>query len=60
MTGIELARRLILKRPDLPKLLYTGYGGAGLDSQIQSAGIQAVLRKPVSEAELLARLREIL
>ncbi len=60
MTGIELAHRLTVSRPDLPKLLYTGYGEAGLEKQLQSAGIHAVLRKPVNEPELLERLRELL
>lgn len=60
MTGIDLARRLALLRPDLPILLYTGYGDANLEEQIKGAGIHALLKKPIAEHELLALLRQIL
>jgi signal transduction histidine kinase/CheY-like chemotaxis protein len=60
MTGLELARRLIVKRPDLPKLLYSGFADTALEGEIKSAGVHATLKKPIDEATLLARLREIL
>lgn len=60
MTGIELARRIYLTRPDLPVLLYTGYGDMQLEQQAQSAGVHALLKKPVDTALLLRTLREVL
>ncbi len=57
MTGLELAQRLTTERPELPVILYTGYGddiGAG---ELRRHGIAALLRKPVEPAALVELLR---
>jgi PAS domain S-box-containing protein len=57
MTGMDLAQRLYLTRPDLPVLIHTGYSDAQLD---ESATVHAVLKKPVDEQLLLRTLHDIL
>jgi PAS domain S-box-containing protein len=60
MTGIELAQRLYITRPDLPVLLYTGYVDARLDQQAISVGIHTLLKKPVDNHLLLRTLQQLL
>lgn len=60
ITGIELARQLLVLRPDMPILLYTGYIDAELEEQMHSTSIHALLKKPIAESELLHHLRAIL
>jgi PAS domain S-box-containing protein len=57
LTGLELAQRLTLVRPDLPVLLYTGYGNNVTQEQAARSGICALIAKPVEPAALLDRLR---
>ena len=57
--GLDLAKQLGEQRPDLPILLYSGYGGA--PARVAAAGLP-LLRKPYSLEELrralvAARLR---
>jgi len=54
LSGLDLARRLRERRPDLPIVLMTGY------SEALAAGVPdglPVLTKPFGQAELLAALR---
>ena len=60
MTGLELAERLTLVRPDLPVMLYTGYGKNITEEQASRSGICAQIAKPVEPASLLELLREYL
>ena len=53
-TGIELARRLTLQRPELPVLLHTGYGEDLAPDVLARSGVTALLRKPVDPGEMLA------
>jgi len=58
LTGLELARRLALLRPELPVLLYTGYGSHLTADEARASGICALIAKPVEPAALLELLRE--
>ena len=60
MTGLELACRLIELRPDLPIVLYTGYGDNLHNAELERCGVQAVLPKPVDPAALRALLMRML
>jgi PAS domain S-box-containing protein len=60
MTGLELARELTAIRPELPVILYTGYSDGVGETDIRSAGVRALVRKPVEPAQLLALLRAYL
>jgi PAS domain S-box-containing protein len=57
-TGLALARRLTLDRPELPVLLYTGYDENLTPDALASAGVVAVLRKPVELGALRALLAQ--
>jgi PAS domain S-box-containing protein len=60
MTGLELARALIARRPDLPVLLYSGRSEL-LDAHTAAAcGVRKVLSKPVDARVLHAALGECL
>jgi len=47
MTGTELAGAIHERRPDLPIVLMTGYGGDLRPDHLQTAGIREVLKKPL-------------
>lgn len=64
MTGVELAREILLIRPDIPILLCTGFGpdsdeGAPL-KRAQSIGIREVHMKPLERYEIAAAIRRVL
>ena len=52
LTGLELAQDMLLLRPALPVVLYTGYREALDDTAVQKVGVRAVVRKPVDADEL--------
>jgi PAS domain S-box-containing protein len=57
MTGLELARDLIAKRPDLPVILYTGFGDHIPQNEIEALGIRALVKKPIEPKLLLGLLK---
>jgi len=60
MTGVALARAVTRLRPGMPVLLCTGFSDDLRDDEINAAGVQAVLRKPLEPAELHACLARLL
>jgi CheY-like chemotaxis protein len=62
ITGTELARRAIQKKPELPVVLCTGYLNSLRSSgaTTEQDGISAILSKPVSITDLAAILRTAL
>jgi len=57
MTGMQLARELAISRPELPVILYTGLND-GIDrSDVEQAGVRAVITKPVDPHELFGLLQ---
>jgi PAS domain S-box-containing protein len=60
LTGLELATRLIVSRPDLPVILSTGNAGTVPDEAARPANICEVLQKPTSEPVLAAAVRRAL
>ena len=60
MNGVELARRIRLRRSDLPILLCTGFGGAVDASAAKTVGIARVIHKPFQRAELSAAVAGVL
>ncbi|MGW8269285.1 MAG: PAS domain-containing hybrid sensor histidine kinase/response regulator [Burkholderiales bacterium] len=60
MTGLELARRLIARRPGLPVILYTGYAEGISEAQLAASGVRVLMRKPIEPTELRAKLAELL
>jgi len=59
MTGYELARNLVLVRPDIPIILSTGYSEQILEGQ-ENRNIHAVLVKPISKKALAEAIRRVL
>ena len=56
MTGLELARELHASRPGLPVVLYTGYGDGITATDVEHAGVVALVRKPIDTPALLTVL----
>ncbi len=52
LSGIDVARAIRRRRPDLPVLLSSGYLTEDLRSTADEAGIQGIVRKPASMADL--------
>ena len=60
MDGFDLTRELKRQRPDVPVLAATGYSSPGYSESAYRAGVDAILKKPLDQKELLAQLRELL
>jgi len=62
MTGVELCKQLRAepKTASIPTLMLTAHGFALSDSHLADAGIAAVLSKPFSPREILARVQELI
>ncbi len=60
MTGIELARRMLEIRPELPIILCTGYSSLINEQQARADGLQGFAMKPLSNRELAQLLRQLL
>jgi CheY-like chemotaxis protein len=59
-TGFGLARELLAVRPGLPVILYTGHIDPIAERELESAGIRALLPKPVEPDKLRGLLRRLL
>lgn len=57
MNGVEMARRMRDRRPDLPVILCTGFNPAGVDL---AGGPTCVLEKPIDPIELGKAVRAVL
>ncbi len=60
MTGIDLSRKLLQIRPDIPIILCSGIKDPETDAQARSLGIKAYLTKPLTRKELAHAMREVL
>lgn len=57
LTGLQLARRLLAARADLPIVLYTGFSDSLVEAEVQAQGIKALLTKPLDQGRLHRLLR---
>ena len=60
MTGMELARRMLQIRPDLPIILCTGYSTLISEEKARSAGIKGFALKPLARKEIATLIRKVL
>ncbi|MFQ5661472.1 MAG: PAS domain-containing protein [Gammaproteobacteria bacterium] len=61
ITGLELAREILLLRADMPVILTTGYSKQVVDETItKEAGIRAYIMKPIDDTALLDKVDGIL
>jgi PAS domain S-box-containing protein len=59
MTGLELVAEIKQHRPTLPVLLLTGWGDTILDTHIADVLPDAVLGKPINQADLLDAIARV-
>ena len=60
LTGIELAKRMLSVRKDLPIILCTGYSEAVSPEKAKSVGISEFVMKPVAKREVAETVRRVL
>lgn len=60
MTGVDLSRKLLSLRPDLPIVLCTGFSEAINEEKARSYGIREYLKKPVDKHILAKAIRKAL
>jgi CheY-like chemotaxis protein len=60
MTGMELAKNLILIRPGIPIVICPGCSEKISDEKLEAAGIKGFLLKPVIKSELARMVRKVL
>lgn len=60
VTGLELARRVLARRPGLPVFLCTGFSPAVTPEMVKRIGIAGLLSKPVSRMTMAKALYEAL
>ena len=60
MTGIDLARRMLQIRPDLPIILCTGYSSQVSEEKARSFGIKGFAMKPLARKDIAALIRKVL
>jgi len=60
MTGMDLARRMLEIRPDIPIILCTGYSALISEKQAKAEGIKGFAMKPLSKSVITTLLRNVL
>ena len=60
MTGLDLSRRLLQIRPDLPIILCTGFSALVSEEKARSMGIRALAFKPLTKKDMALLIRKIL
>ncbi len=60
MTGMELAKELILIRSDIPIILCTGYSEVITEDNAKSLGVKEYVMKPVRVTEVAMKIRKVL
>lgn len=58
MSGLELARQLKAKSPDLPVIVVTAHSEASYRKEADEVGVAAYLVKPVDVDDLIERFRQ--
>jgi PAS domain S-box-containing protein len=60
LSGIDLARQFLEKRPDLPIILFSGYGDNLTFNQAKEIGVDYILQKPFYSEELIGAIQSTL
>jgi PAS domain S-box-containing protein len=60
MTGVELAKKIIEIRPDIPMIICTGFSEKISEHKAITMGIRGYVMKPVVKRELAKKIREVL
>ncbi len=59
MTGVDLARRMLQIRPDIPVILCTGYSTLISEEKAKSMGIREFALKPLSKKDIALLIRNV-
>ncbi len=57
LSGEELAREVLQRRPDLPVIMATGFGEAADEARARGLGVTEFVFKPIVGKDLLATIR---
>jgi PAS domain S-box-containing protein len=60
MTGIELAREILVLKPDMPIIMCTGFSQLVDADKAKAAGIRAFAMKPLTKREIARTIRQVL
>jgi len=60
MTGKELAQRLLSIRPQIPVILFTGFGHGITEQEAKAVGISAYLMKPLDVNDMARTIRKVI
>ena len=60
LTGIELSRQILALRPDMPIILCTGFSHIVDEASARTAGIKALVTKPLTKSEIARTIRKVL
>ncbi len=60
MTGIDLARRMLQLRPELPIILCTGFSNLISEERAKAMGIKGFAMKPMSKNDIAQLVRQLL
>jgi DNA-binding NarL/FixJ family response regulator len=60
MSGLDLARRISVKKPDLRILIFTMHGGKSLLKAVQNAGAHGLVLKSFAARDLVRALERII
>jgi len=60
MTGVDLARRILQIRPEMPIILCTGYSSLITEDKAKAAGIKGFAMKPLAKKNIGELIRKIL
>jgi DNA-binding NarL/FixJ family response regulator len=60
MTGVELARELLITQPTMKVMLASGFSGSWTRDKVRERGIRELLIKPLTAAVLSAAIRKVL
>jgi CheY-like chemotaxis protein len=60
MTGLELVRKILSLRPDIPIILCTGFSHLLDADSAKAAGVRAFVMKPLTKGEIARTIRKVL
>lgn len=60
MTGADLAREIMLIRPEIPVILCTGFSHKNTVDKAKAMGIREFIIKPIVSHEIASKIRQIL
>ncbi|MCI5168733.1 MAG: hybrid sensor histidine kinase/response regulator [Candidatus Electrothrix sp. GM3_4] len=60
MSGVEVTKKIIALRPDLPVIICTGFSELIDEDKAQEMGARALLMKPLTKKELASAVRKVL